>query len=630
MFIIEVIPLGKTSTQSLSYFSHKTYERGALIQAPVRGKTVSAIVIGVTDAFTMKAALRAATFSLRKLPEQTGESGISRTLFETAERGARFHGTSINAVLYALLPREVREGTLPFLKYAEHNDSIPAHDSKPRIFVAPFEDRKVEYGRMVRGSFAAQRSIIFVVPTLEYISQFEDVLKKGIENHTVSLHGNLSPSALKKQYQILQEETHPLLIITTPGHAFTERSDVGTIVVEHERSGAYVGKTRPYLDYRFMLTEYARLRGTTILLADTVVRSEEIFMLETEKATPFYEQPKRLELPGTLSVLSLDTEETLEKAVFTLLTKKLEHALDEAMKQKKRVFLYCARRGLAPLVACIDCGMILRDPESGAPLALLRTMKSGIEERWLVSSVSGYRTRASDLCPHCGSWRLRERGIGIQHVYDELIKRYEKDSVILFDHQTAQTPKKAATLKNAFYSKKGSILLGTTLALPYLSKPVDMSAVVSMDSLRAIPSWRQQEEMFALLMSLREKTHGTVYLQTRTDDDVTEFAKKGALDTFYTQELTTRKDFFYPPYAVFIHLSWKEVSTAHSSTKQTLAELFAQYHISLYSALHSEESVLQCGLLRVPYDSWPHEDILAKLKTLPPSIRIMINPDKIV
>lgn len=631
MFIVEVIPLGKTATHSLSYFSHTAHPRGTLVQAPVRGKTVPAMVVSATDAFSMKAALRAATFSLRKLPEQEGREGISRELFEAAEKGARQHGTSVNAVLFAILPREIREGSIPLPTQKENGEHIPSFDNKPRIFLSPLIDRTHEYERMVRESFATKHSIMFVVPTIEHALQFEKLLTTGIEHYTVFLHGGITPTSLKKQYQKLEEEEHPLLIIATPQYSLTERHDIGTILLEHERSGGYVGKTRPYLDFRFMLMTYAALRGITLVLADTIIRSEEIELLQREEALPFHETPKRLELPGTLITIPLDSEEKPEKTAFSLLSQKLEKAIDQALKQKKRIFLFSARRGLSPIVACIDCGHILRDPTSGAPLALMRTMKGGVEERWLISSVSGYRARATDLCPHCGSWRLRERGIGIQHVYDELAKRYDKESIILFDHQTASTQKKATALKEKFYAQGGgTILLGTALAFPYLEKPIDMSAIISMDSLRAIPSWRQQEEMFAILISLREKTHGAVYIQTRTEDDVLDLAKNGTVEAFYAQELQARNDFSYPPYSVFIHFAWKEPAGKPSDTKKKLEELFAPYDISLYSALHGEEGLLQYGLLRIPRSEWPHEQILALLASLPPSIRIMCNPDRIV
>ena len=629
MFIIEVTPIGRgVLPESLSYFSHTSYPRGTLLQIPVRKKNIPGIVMNITEAFSMKAALRAATFSLRRLPEQKAPHYLSPAFLETAERSATYHGTTQNAALFGIIPKEMREGIIPFSALEMHEEQIPTHDTKPRIFAAPFRDRTNEYVRMVRELFAARQSIVFVVPTLEYIEQFKEKLGHGIEAYTVTLFSGQSASALEKAYRIISSEKHPLLIITTPYYACIERQDIGAYVLEHERSNGYVGKVRPYLDYRYILTNYTALRGITCILADTIVRTEEIHALNTGAAIPFMDVSKRLELPGTLMVVMQEPEKDV---AFSLLSKKLKYALDQAIKQKKHVFVFCARRGIAPLVACVDCGHILRDPESGSPLALVRTTDtSGTEKRWFVSSVSGYRTPASDLCPHCGSWRLKERGIGIQQVYDELIKHYDREQILLFDHQTASTQKKADRLRTIFFERKGGILLGTALAIPYLTHHIDLSAVISMDSLRALPSWRGQEETFNILMTLREKTDGPVLVQSRTEDEIFDYVRHGTIGDFYAQELIVREECKYPPFNVFIHFAWRTSQHETVNIKKILTNAFAENSLSLYSAPYGEEGPMHYGLIRVPQASWPDADIVAKLRTIPPHIRIMINPDRII
>lgn len=628
MFIIEVIPIGRgVMRESLSYFSHISYTRGTLLQIPVRQRSIYAIVTSAIEASSMKTALRAATFSLRKLPTQHTAQYFSPAFLETAEKTADYHGIPLSAVLYGMLPKEMREGTIPLTLSHKEEEYIPPPDSKPRIFAAPYRDRANEYDRLVRELFAAKKSVVFVVPTLEYIEQYKEKLSKGIEAYTVILAGGKSASTLSKIYETIATEAHPLLILTTPHYGCIERPDIGAYIIEHERSNGYVGKMRPHLDYRFILSTYAACRGITCILADTIVRSEEVYAVETGKALPFIETLRRLELPGTFSVIMQGVD---KDAPFTLLSPALQEEIDHALKQKKRIFLFCARRGLAPLIVCVDCGHILRDPESGSPLSLIRTGTGDTEKRWFISSVSGYRIAASDLCPLCGSWRLKERGIGIQQVYDELVKHYDREKIILLDHQTGSTQKKANALRTAFYTQKGGILLGTALAIPYLTQPVNMSAVISMDSLRALPSWRSTEESFNILMQLREKTNGPVIVQTRTEDEIFEHVRYGTVGDFYAQELLVRKECMYPPYCVFVHLAWKTMGKDTGEVKKMLATLFAEESISLYSAPYAEQGPIQYGLMRIPPEAWPNESLATRLRTLPPQIRVMINPDRII
>jgi primosomal protein N' len=241
---------------------------------------------------------------------------------------------------------------------------------------------------------------------------------------------------------------------------------------------------------------------------------------------------------------------------------------------------------------------------------------------------------APDTCPVCGGWRLKERGIGIQHVYDDLTRKYEARFITLMDRESASSHKKAVVLRDAFFGNPGGIMLGTALSLPYLSRPVDISAVISMDSLRALPSWRQEEETMSILCHLREKTRGSVYVQTRAeeDDELFGFARQGMVAEFFERELALREAFKYPPYTVFIHLAWRETGLESASAlRKLIAESFAPYGISIYSAPHrTPEGGVGFGLLRIERNAWPHEEIVARLKRLPPSVRIMLNPDRII
>ena len=79
MFVIEVIPLVRgIQIESLSYFSGTNYPVGSIIAIPVRGKTIRGIVVEGKAVSSTKTALKAATFSLRKLPEQ---KDVQNTLF---------------------------------------------------------------------------------------------------------------------------------------------------------------------------------------------------------------------------------------------------------------------------------------------------------------------------------------------------------------------------------------------------------------------------------------------------------------------------------------------------------------------------------------------------------------------
>jgi primosomal protein N' (replication factor Y) len=366
-------------------------------------------------------------------------------------------------------------------------------------------------------------------------------------------------------------------------------------------------------------------------MGDILPRSEEEFARREDIYSTYGETPKRIQLPGKLELIQM-REKTETTPGFTLFSPQVETLLRENKKKRAHIFIFAARRGLAPLVACVDCGYVFRSPQSGAPYSLIRTVKNGTEERWFVCSTSGERVRASDTCPTCGSWRLKERGIGIQFIHDELRKLLPNSPIILFDHTSATTYKKACFLRDTFYNTKGAIMLGTHMAIPYLTKEIDASVIANVDALLTTPTWRLDEENLALLLRLREVTKASVMVQMRAQEiDLVGYAKNAEVERFYDDELELRKTFNYPPFSTFIHLTWQGSPESVRETKNHIETLFKEFKISFYpSPLSPKDSQIEHGLIRANRGSWPDAKIILALKALPPTVRIIINPDRIV
>ncbi len=629
MFVTTVIPLKRGITlDALSYFGSENYAPGTIVSIPIRNTQTLGLVTDSKEVSTAKAALRAATFSLKKIPPQEHVAILSRAYIQTAEDLSNHYATPIGVILYNLLPPEIRNGDikLPHTHHITHTTAVP-----PQVLVGGKDERHRSYRSLVRETFAHSGSVLIVAPSSMDAERLKEALEQGINDRVIMLTSACTKTELRKSYEALEDFSKTKLIIATPSHAMIERHDITVVIIEHARSPYYKELIRPYIDYRDALKIHAHHTGRKLIFGDLLIRTEEEDLRRKEVYQTYGESPKRIELPGKLEIVEMKRRED-SSVPFSLFSETVIDAIKETRKKKGHVFLFAARRGLAPLVSCIDCGYIFRSKESGAPYSLLRTHKNGVEERWFVCGTSGERIRAEDTCPTCGSWRLKERGIGIQQVYDELHKLFPAIPTVLFDHVTARTYKRAMFLHDTFYKTKGSILLGTQMALPYITRPVDLSVVVNMDALLATPTWRLEEENLALLLKLREETKGTVYIQTRTPEtNILVHAKQGAIEHFYTEELELRKTFNYPPYATFIHLTWQGDPEVVKKIETYLANLFKEFEISIYqNPTSSPQSPIRYGLMRVPSATWPNQKIVSLLRTVPPSVRIVINPDKIV
>lgn len=629
MFVTEVIPLRRgIGVETLSYFSSEHYPIGTLITIPVRSQQILGLVSQVHEVSAAKTALRAATFSLRKLPPQTNPQSLTPAYIRTAEALSTQYACQTGSVLFSLLPPEIQRGDIP-LPHTKVVETTHAHP--PEILQAQKRERFAQYRLLVREHFAHGSSVLIVAPTSIEVLELKEALTRGIEDRVIVLATSLSKRDLIRAYASLEDFSHAQLIITTPSHALIERHDIALTILEESRSPHYKERMRPYLDYRDVLRIHASFTGRRFIMADLLPRTEEEYARREDTYLTYGQTPKRLELPGTLTIV--ERPEAGERTTpYTLFMPEMTEVISRVKREKSHLFIFSARRGLAPVVTCQDCGHIFRSPESGAPYSLLRTYKQGVEERWFVCGTSGERIRALDTCTVCGSWKLKERGIGIQFVHDELKKIVPDTPIILFDHTTATTFKKATFLKNTFYDTKGAIMVGTYMALPYLTKDIDTSLVVSLDALLTTPTWRLEEENLALLLRLREITKGSVYLQSKTrEHDLFSYARHAEVERFYTEEIELRKAFHYPPFSRFIHLTWQGSPEEAKLLERHVLSTLEPFSVATYqSPLAPKGSIVYHGLVRTDTHTWPHEALIHALRGLPPTIRIVHDPDRIV
>jgi primosomal protein N' len=630
MYVIQVTPLIRgTQLESLSYYSSISYEIGTFLQVPIRGKQKNAIVTSVTSVGAAKTALKAATFSLRKLPNQPDASCVPLAIRKTAEALSKQYPASMGAILYNLLPADIREGLRTY------KDSVTidhGEETTPQILMARLDERYRSYQGHIRSTFAKRGSVLFIVPTSIDVLYAKKELGQGIEDRLITITSVMSKKKYAEVLVALEDTKFSKLIITTPKNAYIGRGDITSVIIEQSASGHYIDRSRPYIDHRDALIAYASAQGASIILGDTVVRTEEEAKRRDDTYLTYGEEVKRLVFSAPVHTVKQNDKPQTE-VPFQLFSPALIKSVTTALESKGHVFLYGARRGLAPAVACIDCGYIFRCPESNTPYSLIRTTKNNLEERWFVSGTSGKRVRAADVCPSCGSWRLKERGIGIQHVYDEWLDKFPNTDVTLLDHNTAPTPQKVEKVVSEFFAKKGGVLIGTQIALPHLHRGVDVSAIISLDAARSTPTWRADESLFRLIMKLRECTKREVLIQTRSDTDpLVEYANRGAVERFFDDEISLRKQLKYPPFSTFILVTWSGQEAIVRESEKVIKEILTTPLAEFYTNPHSTPANMhRHALIRIDSnDKKALEEVLLQVRELPPYVKIEINPERIV
>lgn len=658
MQIITVAPVVRGVLQGeLSYFSKEVLAVGMVVVVPVRNREVPAIIIDSREVSDAKEAIKSSDFAIRKITRAKPRRIWTPSFLKAIEETANFSVQKLGETLLALTPKTVLnahiDGTLD-----EPSTTVHKNHFEILAIQGDTKTRLESYQRLVRESFVHHESVFICLPTEDDVERVAEELGHGIEDYTFVFHSGVSKKRILERWQKAISEKHAILVVGTAQYLGLPRN-LKTIVLDEEHSHAWKMMARPLLDLRVFVENYARANKSTLIVGGAILRAETHARIADGTIGEFDRITSHT--LGTAKTAIIDprveeknVRENTGKRDMVVLTKELRELLVAAHDQKERVFLLAARKGLSPITSCGDCGTLVRCPECDTPLVIHKKESGKDAKRIFVCHGCGLtrvpEDNANETCPKCGSWRLQGVGIGIDRIEEEVSAIFPNTPLFILDGDRAKTRTQAKKIIAQFEKSAGGILVATPMAISLLDT-VEHTAIVSIDSLFAIPDIRMSERIFALVLALREKTTKTLLIQTRADDTtIFEQALQGDLAQFTENELALRKAFSYPPYGTIIKITLRgkraDLAPEMDRLKTFLAEyspivpgtmarepknIFRMHMIlkltPLETGSHCEPSRSLTGQAE---EVWPNKTLLAKLRALPPQFTIEVNPDHLL
>ena len=627
MRLLGVSPIAKGIIKDqLSYFTTKETRPGELVFVPLRSRVIPAIVLESVKIENVKAKIKHSTFATKKVDEKLGKVFLLPQFIEAAKKTSVYFASTLGSVLHQTVPKILFDNidSLPSPKFKRVKRSHKLKSEKV-IFEADNETRLSNFKSIVREEFARNNSVFITIPTIREGERIEVELKKGIEQYVFILHSEIPKKETIQRIKEIIECEHPVLIIGTASFLSIPREDVGTIIIERESARSYKRQSRPYIQMRAFAEFYAESLNARVVFADMPLSIETHYKTKQNE----YEELKslRTRVVGDADQYIVDMRQdkkgvTKFSAISDLL---LEH-ISESVRNDKNTFLFNVRRGIAPSTVCEDCGNVVLCNKCKSPAIV---HKSGQQNVFLCHSCGDVRS-AKERCSTCRSWKLKALGIGIERVKDELKQHFPEKKIFSIDSDSTKTYKQAKKAADAFYKTKGAILVGTELSLSFMNEPVEVSAIVSLDSLLSVPDARIHEHVFSLALRTRALTQKTFFLQTRQPDlPVIKYATEGNTSGFYEKEILMRRRFNYPPFTVLIKIS------SFGSPKKAVEELeyvesyLKGYEFTIYpgfTPVGNGKFALH-GLLKIPSHKWPDLNLVALLRTLPPYLSVNVAPE---
>ncbi len=629
MYTVRVIPLVRaTQLDELTYFSATEFAAGNIILVPMRGKEVQGVVIGVEPVRDAKASLRSSNFALRKIRRQKPSGTLLPEFIKAAGLTARYHASSIGAVLFQYATKQFIAALVPVAAAATPRPRLRGFII-PRLYQGLFDTRVEFYRTAVREAFAAGGSVLIVAPTVSDATRVYEALYPGIEQYACLIVSTNGTKVQKERIAHALTTPHPVLIVTTAGYLALPRMDLTTIIVEREGSSLHRQRNRPFVDTRVLAHHLAAELGGQLFLADLPLRIESVHRKDLGEYEEVVSGQHRMQFASSARIISLKGERREPKKPFRSIGSDLQTRVAEMLRERGRVLLYVARRGLSPVTLCGDCGTAVTCNECNASVVLHK----GAEENYFLCHACGALRHARERCKLCQSWRLEAFGVGAELVTDELSALFPGVPIATLSTDTVQTRSGIEQVVRTFYETPASVLVATEMALPYLTKTIPLVGVVSLDSLLSLASWNIYEKVAATLTRLRELSSTEFLLQTRhPDTEILGTVLAGNFSGFYKSELRARKMLGYPPFTVIIKVSVTGTEGEVARAMEIATETLKPYDLIPFSRmLRAPGGKFSLhGFLRIAREAWPDEALLEKLHTLSPAYTIMVDPDSIL
>lgn len=632
MYAYDVIPITKgILKEKLTYFSLKDIPLGSIVEVPIRKKIVKALVTGKNNVSEIKSQLRGADFSVRKIGAVKVKNLLSPQFISSAEELARFFVSSTGAVLNNLIPKSILEISEKLKNNSAPAKNYPKNSHEKLTIQADEDDRFTTYRNLIREEFAKNFSVLFIVPTLEDLNKAQKILEKGIGDFTFCFWSGMTKKELEKKWNKAVSLKHPVLIIATPQFMFLPRDDFNTIVVERENSSAYKQLVRPYLDIRIFAENLSKKMGIRLVFGDFLLRTEIVWRqknLEFAELTPM---KFRSVSSANQEIIFLNKPKSEEKSKeFSPLSPELIKLIESSQKNNEQIFIFGLRKGLSPLLSCSDCGKIVECPNCSTPIALHE--ENGT--RKLICHKCGTKKEVVKKCANCQSWRLFGFGIGLGLLEKEIKNQFPKAKIFRLDKEKTKTPKQAGRVIEEFTNSTGAILIGSEMALFYLNEKVDNVVCATADALFSIPDFRINEKILSLMLRLRSLARKNFFIQTRLPDlPLWQKLISGSLLDFYREELEVRKSLSYPPFSLLIKIviQSSQKTTAEKEAEKA-SEILKDYQSITYPSFISKikGKFIMNVLLKIDPASWPNEELLNILNSLPPKLAIKVDPENIL
>ncbi|NPV52844.1 MAG: primosomal protein N' [Firmicutes bacterium] len=516
------------------------------------------------------------SLEMRRAPVDRGAYGASRPLEATPDQEAALK--IILAQISAPSAPRSREGE------QHHRGDHRCGDREPRpvLLHGVTGSGKTEvYLQAIAHVRELGRSAIVLVPEISLTPQMVERFCGRFGDEVAVLHSRLSMGERFDEWRRIRRG-EARIVIGARSAIFAPARELGLIIIDEEHEASYKQEEAPRYDAR----EVARVRAraeSAVLVLGSATPSVEAYHRAMTGEYAYARLASRISGRPLPAVHVVDLREELKAGNRTIFSRRLREAIASRLLLREQVILFLNRRGHSTFVLCRECGHVLKCPHCDVSLTY------HAEDAKMLCHYCDWEERVPDVCPRCGSIYIKYFGIGTERVEREVRSSFPGARVLRMDVDTTRRKGSHRRMLDAFRKGDYDILVGTQMIAKGLDFPgVTLVGVVTADTSLNLPDFRAGERTFQLMEQVagragRGSVPGEVIIQTYSPDHYSiRFAASHDYEGFYHEEIKTREELAYPPFAHLIAI------TVSSPAEPVAAEVAQRLADALRGRLEGE------------------------------------------
>ncbi len=428
------------------------------------------------------------------------------------------------------------------------------------------------YLQAIRYGLDQGRGAIVLVPEISLTPQTVERFRSRFGETIAVLHSHLSDGERHDEwYRIYEGKAR--IVVGARSALFAPVERLGLIVVDEEHEPSYKQAEAPRYNARDVAVMRGSLEPCAVLLGSASPALESFCNVRNGKyaLAELTQRVDHRQMPHVRVVdMRVEAEQSGRMDVFS---RELVEAIRRRLDQAEQVMLFLNRRGFSTSVLCPACGYVAVCTHC----AVKMTWHKGCNE--IRCHICGRVQRTPARCPTCGTPTLKFSGIGTQRVESIVRALFPKARVERMDADTTTQKHAYGRILGEFKSGRIDILIGTQMIAKGLHFPgVTLVGVICADLSLHMPDFRATERTFQLLVQVagragRGDVPGEVIVQTFAPfNPAIQAARRLDYQGFCDQELESRKELLYPPFAHIVCITLESLrAEAVEKVAQALA-----------------------------------------------------------